>query len=408
MNFLTGVYLFYMFLALYFLLLFTITFIQNRKEMFSVLPVTKHYSLSVVIPAHNEEDSLRGTVESVLESDYDNIVEVIIATNACTDNTVKIAKDLAKKYKKVRVINSSVPSKANVLNEVIKVAGGELFAVVDADSYPDRSAVSSMVGFFEDKAVGAVTTRVQVRDKDNFIRRMQSIEYKTIAFSRKLLGFLDSIYVTPGPLAMYRKSALIHIGGFDVKNMTEDIEATWHLVKEGYKIRMSFISKVTTVAPDTVKKWFKQRIRWNIGGFQTILKYKSMLFRKNMLGYFILPFFAFSLILGVVGLSIFLYRLSLRFITSYLSTKYSMAAETAVLRFNDINLNPSILNFFGVVLFLLGLAFVYYALMIVNRQTKEKDGILDELFYSIVYITIYPIILITSLYKFIKGGYTWR
>ena len=405
---LTIVYLFYMFLALYFLLIFILTFIKNKNEMFAVPSVKKNYTLSIVIPAHNEEDSIRGTVESVLNSSYNNIAEVIIVTNACTDNTLRISKELARKYKKIRIIDTSIPSKANALNEAIKIAKGELIAVVDADSYPDREAINSMIGFFQDEKVGAVTTRVQVRDSDNFIRKMQSIEYKVIAFTRKLLGFLDAIYVTPGPLAIYRKSALTHIGGFDTKNMTEDIEATWHLVYEGYKIRMSFVSRVTTVSPNTVKKWFKQRIRWNIGGMQTILKYRKSFFKRGMLGFFILPFFAFSLILGIIGLSIFIYRLLRRLLLSYLSTKLSIEAQTAILKFQDINLNPSILNFFGVILFVLGLIFIFYSLKIVNNKFNEKDGIFNVFFYSLFYITVYPIILITSIYKFIKGKYTWR
>ena len=107
-----------------------------------------------------------------------------------------------------------------------------------------------MAGYFDDEKTGAVTTRILVRNRNNFIRKMQAVEYKVIAFTRKMLGFLDSIYVTPGPMALYRKSALIQIKGFDKKNMTEDIEATWHLIYEGYKIKMSFLSKASTVAPD--------------------------------------------------------------------------------------------------------------------------------------------------------------
>src|SRR3990167_7241114 len=123
--------------------------------------------------------------------------------------------------------------------------------------------------------------------------------------------------------------------------MTEDIEATWHLTKEGYKVRMSYIAKSTTVAPDTLKKWIKQRIRWNIGGYQTILKYKKIFFRKGMLGLFILPFFSISLVLGVLGLGILFYRTSRRFLVSYLSTKYSITAQTALLRLEEVNFNPS-------------------------------------------------------------------
>ncbi len=405
---LTTIYLAYMFIALYFLSLFTITFLQNRKEIFSVPIPRKNYSVSILIPAYNEQDSIEETVEAVLKSDYKNIAEVIIINDGSSDKTPEIAKCLEKKFSNVIVFDKKNSGKADSLNQALKIAKGEIVGVVDADSYPDEKAISQMIGFFEDEKAGAVTTRILVRNQDNFLRRMQAIEYKVIAFSRKLLDFLDSIYVTPGPVALYRKSALEKIGGFDKKNMTEDIEATWHLIHDGYDIRMSFISKSTTVAPDTLKKWFKQRIRWNIGGYQTILKYKNSFFRKGMLGYFILPFFSLSLILGVFGLGIFFYRIFQEILSWYLSTRYSIAAQTVLLSFNDVNFNPSVLNFLGVVLFVFGMAFVFFALKRVNEHIHEKEGFFNIIFYSLVYIMLRPLVVIISLYKFFTGNYSWR
>ena len=405
---LTIVYLVYMFIALYFLCLFTLTFVQNRKEMFSIPELKKKYSVSVLIPAYNEENSIKGTVEAVLKSDYGNLVEVIILNDGSTDNTLKIVNELGKKYSKVKILNKKNSGKADSLNQALKIAKGEIIAVVDADSYPDLHAISSMVGFFSNENVGAVTTRILVRHRNNFLRKMQAIEYKVIAFTRKLLGFLDSIYVTPGPLALYRKSALIKIHGFDRKNMTEDIEVTWHLVHEGYDVKMSFVAKSATVAPDTLKKWFKQRIRWNIGGYQTILKYKRFFFRKGMLGFFILPFFSISLVLGVFGLGILFYRTSKRILSYYLSTSYSVSAQTALLTLEEINLNPSVLNFLGVVLFVLGMWFIFFALRYINTNINEKESFFSVIFYSLIYIMLRPLVLIWSLGKFMTGKYSWR
>lgn len=405
---LTIIYLSYMFITLYFLSLFTLTFLQNKKEIFSVPTPRKNYPVSILIPAYNEQDSIEGTVEAVLKSNYKNIVEVIIINDGSTDKTLEIAKKLARKYSKIVVFDKKNSGKADSLNQALKIAKGEIIGVVDADSYPDEHAISSMLGFFDDDKAGAVTTRILVRNQDNFLRKMQAIEYKVIAFSRKLLDFLDSIYVTPGPLALYRKSALEKINGFDAKNMTEDIEATWHLIHDGYDVRMSFISSSTTVAPETLKKWFKQRIRWNIGGYQTILKYKNSFFRKGMLGYFILPFFSISLVLGVFGLGIFFYRIFQEMLSWYLSTQYSIAAQTALLTFNDINFNPSVLNFLGVVLFVFGMAFVFFALKRVNEQIHEKEGFFNVIFYSLIYIMLRPLVVIISLYKFFTGNYSWR
>ncbi|MBS3070923.1 glycosyltransferase [Candidatus Pacearchaeota archaeon] len=405
---LTVIYLVYMFLALYFLMLFTVLFAQNRKEIFSFPKAKNKYSVSVLIPAFNEEDSIEGTVKSVLNSDYKYIGEVIVINDGSTDNTLKIVRELEKKYSKVKVLDKvNEGNKGAALNYAIPYVKGDLIAVVDADSYPDKNALSTMTGYFDDKDVGVVTTSILVRDRNNFLRKMQAIEYKVIAFTRKLLDFVDSIYVTPGPLALYNKKILKKIGGFDTKNLTEDIEATWHMLHDGYKVRMSFISKSTTVAPNTIKKWIKQRIRWTIGGIQCIIKYKNVLFRKGMLGYFIIPFFAFSLVLGVFGLGIFFYRILRGFLSYYLTTNYSLASQTAIIVLQDINLNPSILNFLGIILFLLGVGFTYFSISFINSHIKEKENFFSVVFYLLVYILLTPLVLIVAVYKLSRKKYSW-
>ena len=127
-----------------------------------------------------------------------------------------------------------------------------------------------------------------------------------------------------------------------------------------------------------------------------------------MLGYFILPFFSISLILGTFGLGIFFYRGLRQILSWYLSTKYSIAAQTALITLNDINFNPSVLNFLGVVLFLFGMAFIFFALKIVNDHIHEKESFFSVIFYSLVYILLRPIVVIVSLYKFFTGDYSWR
>ena len=125
-NTLTIIYLFYMFIAIYFLLLFALTFVQNRERIFYIPKPKRDFSISVLIPAYNEQDSLRGTVESVLKSEYKNIREVIIINDGSKDNTLKIALELQKKHPKVRVLNKKNSGKADSLNKAIKISKGEL------------------------------------------------------------------------------------------------------------------------------------------------------------------------------------------------------------------------------------------------------------------------------------------
>ena len=410
LEFLTFVYLIYTFIALYFLSLFALVFIQNRKEIFTNPQSGKKYSLSIVVPCYNEEESIEGTIKSILDSGYEGLEKIFVVDDCSTDKSYSIIKSLEKKYPELVALKTekNTGNAGGAKNYGARFVKTELIGFVDADSYPGKHAISSMTGFFDDPEIGAVTTRILVRKRDNFLRKMQAIEYKVIAFTRKLLEFLDSIYVTPGPLVIYRRSAFVKIGGFDAKNMTEDIEATWHLIHDGYKIKMSFVSESMTVAPNTLGKWFKQRIRWNIGGYQTILKYKKFFLRKGMLGFFILPFFSISLMLGVFGLGILGYRFFRRFLIYYLSTRDSIAAQTAILTMQDINLNPSVLNFLGAVAFVIGLMFIFFALKFVNKHLGEKENFFSVIFYSFVYILLRPIVIIVSLYKFLTGKYSWR
>ena len=115
-----------------------------------------------------------------------------------------------------------------------------------------------------------------------------------------------------------------------------------------------------------------------------------------------------SLILGVFGLGILFYRNIRRLLLYYLSTVQSVESQTAILTLQDINLNPSVLNFLGAVLFVLGLWFVFFALRLVNKHIGESDNFFSVIFYSLIYILLRPIVIIVSLYKFFTGKYSWR
>ncbi len=385
-------------------------YFQNRKEIYDVIKPDKIRSLSIVIPCFNEEKSIGANIEAFLKSDYSGLKKLVIVDDCSTDNSYKIIKQYAKKYPRVIALQTpkNTGRAAGAKNFGIKFVNTELIGFSDADSLPNKNAISKMVGFFNDEKVGGVTSRVFVNSPKNYLTRIQSIEYKIIAFTRKLLGFIESIYVTNGPLSIYRKKAFDQTGGFDEKNLTEDIELTWHLVAKGWKIHMSIPAIVRSYVPATIKSWFRQRIRWNVGGIQTIAKYRSKFLETGMLGLFILPFFIFSWFLGLTGLVFLFYRLTKYFMMKFLVAKYSMAAQVAVITMNDFSLNPSVLFIFGIALFTLGITYTFVAL----AYSKEKGfvtghSLRDIFIYSFFYLLMYPPLLIVSFYKYICGYNTW-
>lgn len=409
MDVLPVIYLGYMFVSIYLLSLFLSLYMKNRKGLFGYPKAKRKYSISVLVPAWNEEDTIEDTVKEILKTDYPGLKEVIVIDDGSTDNTLKIARKLEEKYKKVKVYTKeNEGSKAGALNFGLKKAKSEILGVVDADSYPSKEAISKMVGFFDDSEVGAVTCVFIPRNKRKFFEKLQAVEYNIIAFTRKLLDYVDAIYVTPGPLALYRKSALLKIGGFDMNNLTEDIEATWHLAYEGYKRRMCLATNATTTVPNKIKAWYGQRRRWNIGGLQCISKYKKSFLKRGMLGFFILPFFMLQLFLGLLGLSIFVYLVTTRILTNYIFAKYSINVGTPLLTLNDFFITPSFLNYLGIILFIAGGVFTLLALSIMKSEMLKKQNIFNILIYLLVYLSVYPFIMISAIYHFFRGSGKWR
>ena len=410
MAILPYIYLGYMFISVYFLSFYFLLYLRNRKTLFDVPELKKHFSVSVIVPAYNEEATIAETIRHIFQSDYDNLLEVIVTDDCSKDNTGKILDELKKKYKKLKVIHNkhNTGSAAGAQNIALKKARGEIIAVVDADSYPAPDAIKKLVGFFEDPKVGAATCPILARNNKTFFERLQSIEYSVIALTRKLLEGVDAIYVTPGPLALYRQTALSEIGGFDEKNLTQDIEATWHITVNGWKRKMCLDTKVTSTVPSRFKPWFKQRQRWNMGGMQTINKYKSYFFKKGgMVSYFILPFFILSTFLGLVGLSIFIYLIISRFINQYLLIKFSIITDTAVVSLSQFYFTPSILNYLGIVLFVMGTLFTLGVLYLMKQDIFRKRSFPKILFYLIIYLAIYPIIMITAIFKLLRKDMSW-
>lgn len=399
-----------MFVALYMLSLLFFLYLHARTNLFAY-PASKPEPVSIIVPCYNAEKSIGGVIASLQKLNYPkDMIEIIVVDDRSKDNSTEVVRQHMRRDSRIRLIVNSRNSggAAEPTNIGIKHAKHGYIVVADDDSTPEPEALRKMMGFIQqDRKVAAVTCSVLAKGSKTFMQRLQEIEYVIIAWNRKLLDSVDSVYVTPGPFALYRKAALLQVGLFDTKNMTQDIEIVWRLMSHGYVARMCLAAQVHSETPRTLRAWFKQRVRWNIGGAQTLIKYRKTVFRKGMLGAFIIPFFSISLFLGLVGLGLFVYLMGKRLLVSYLSTKYSLAANSSLIHLQDLSFSPSVLNFFGLALFVFGLAFTLFGLGAMRQNQLRRRNLLNIMFYLLVYLAIYPIIMVTAVYKLIRGTYSW-
>ena len=410
MEFLTGVFLFYSFIAMYFSFLFFLIYFKNRKKLFYYPPVTKKYEVSFVVPCYNEEKSIGQTIENIMNIGYSNLKKIIVVDDCSKDSSFKIMKEYEKKYPEL-VLAVQTPKNtgnaAGAKNYGSKFAKTELICFTDADSFPEKGALDKMVGFFDDKEVGAVTSSVCAYNQNTFLERVQAIEYTLVKFTRKLLEFIDSIYVTPGPLALYRRNYFEEIGKFDESNLTEDIEIAWRFLSKGYKVKMSLPATVYSIVPNNLKTWKNQRLRWNFGGVQTILKYKKKIFNGTMLGNFVVPFFILSWFLGLSGLGFLAYKGIKSLALRYFIIKDTLQAEIALIRLNDFSFVPSIIFFFSIFLIFIGISYSIISISHVPGKGFKKSKIFSFLAYELFYMLASPIILVISVLRLIRGKKKW-
>lgn len=409
-EFVTGFYLALMFMAIYMISFFVILTIRNRKKLFSYPESKKDYSVTVLIPAYNEEDNIKETIYHVMELNYPkDKLEVIVINDGSSDKTKEIVKKLLEKYSNLKLLNKENSGKADSLNQGVKISKGELIAVVDSDSFPSSPSLKKLMGYFNEEKMGAVTSFVTVRNKDKKIfGKIQSIEYMLLGWNRKILDFINSVYVTNGPLSLYRKKYIVKVGGFDPKSITEDIDITWNMLHHGFKTAMCLDARVSTVVPHTFKRWFRQRVRWGIGGIQAIKKYKKSFFKRGMFGLFVMPFVSVSILLSIIGFSFSSYLVFKAIFTRALVTGYSSAIGASVLNFQNVNLYPSVMIFYFIILFFVSAIYYNYILSKTKYDKKiNLKRVLNLSFYTLVFLAFYPIIWFAAIYRFAIKDYKW-
>lgn len=87
--------------------------------------------VSVITPAYNSEKTLEKSVNSVLSQDFKDL-ELLIIVNGCTDGTLSVAKSLAEKDSRIRILESK-KGKVPARNLGLIEARGEFIALQDAD-----------------------------------------------------------------------------------------------------------------------------------------------------------------------------------------------------------------------------------------------------------------------------------
>ncbi len=277
--------------------------------------------LSVIIPAHNEEKTICRTVDSLVRQDYPDF-EIVVVDDGSKDNTGKILIDqfgfcllemvdnhCVLKHKPIlRIWNTRCDGvnlyliqkenggKGDALNAGIGFCHGDYFACIDADCTFSTDTLSHLMkALCKGKNTVAVGGRVLpltglpdfFHQKGFHLREAlqgyQELEYG-IAFciARPIFDKLGTSMLISGALGLFDKDVVIHLGGYALDTVGEDMELVMRIRR--YAAENDVSSRIVyakdaecyTELPWNENDLRKQRIRWTVGLSEVLWKYCEM------------------------------------------------------------------------------------------------------------------------------------
>ena len=262
-----------------------------------------HPSVSVLIPAWNEEVGLISTVQSVLSSSYRNL-EIIVINDGSTDRSDTLMRAFITRYRaSAEGKVSTIPikyhyqpngGKSRALNAGLALARGDIIITIDADSLIRPDTIQEFVRHFSDPTVMAAVGTVRIGNPQTLWGVVQRLEYMVGFYFKRAEAVMDSVYIIGGAAAAFRRSVFDTIGPYRTDHITEDTEITLRLQKHGLKIAYAASAIVYTEGASTLAGLLRQRLRWKRGRFEAYLEHRNLFFtlrpqHRKLLGWLVMP-----------------------------------------------------------------------------------------------------------------------
>jgi len=209
---------------------------QENPDLTERLPL-----VSILLPARNEERTIRKCVESLLTQDYPHF-ELIVLDDNSTDKTYEILQEIAEKHKKLKVLKgASLPpdwhGKNWACHQLSQRAKGKWLLFTDADTVHRPCSVSTAMASGLKNASDFVTCipRLEARTWSEHIYMpiIHVVFYVLIPFY--LLNFfgVSRIPFAMGPFMLIKRKMFYAIGGYErLKNSLIDDLSMAKAVKE--------------------------------------------------------------------------------------------------------------------------------------------------------------------------------
>ncbi len=396
-----------LFISLYFEIFLLVTFFEGETERKESKDPVRYPSVTIVVPCFNEEKTVAGTLLSLLRLDYPkDKLTIMVVDDGSTDGTQKALAQFAKRPQ-IQVHRKENGGKFTALNFALEHVTSELVGCLDADSYVDNQALKRIVARFEDKKTMAVTPAIKVWKPQNILQKIQDAEYSLGLVMRNVLATIGAVYITPGPFSIFRREVFARFGGYRHAHNTEDLEIGLRMQEHGLRVRNAHNAYVYTVTPTSVKKLYKQRVRWIHGFLENIKDYRHVFFNPRFrdLGIFVLPIATLS-----IFSALYFTGRSIVALTSLVADKFAYFQVVGVVA-SVPSLDLFSLASNSLVFVTIALIAITVVLIVLGRKMSDEKRVwdIDIAYFVFLYGFIAPLWLAKSVWNAVLGKRSaWR
>ncbi len=256
-------------------------------------PDTGHRpSVSIVIPAFNEEGCIEATIDACFSADYPSEqLEVVVVDDGSSDATWERMLAARDRHPSLQCVQfSQNRGKRAAMAEGIRRSHGDVCVFIDSDSVIEPDGLAYIVADFRDEKVGAVVGTADVMNKaQNGMTKMQQVRYfvafRVVKGSESVFG---AVTCASGCFSAYRRSALLAIlprwenQRFLGRPATygDDRALTNYILRE-HKVTYQSQARSHTLAPETLKGFLIQQIRWRKSWLRESLHVVRFMWRKH-------------------------------------------------------------------------------------------------------------------------------
>ncbi|MBI5309613.1 MAG: glycosyltransferase family 2 protein [Actinobacteria bacterium] len=241
-------------------------------------------TMTLLIAAYNEEQSIRNTLEHARKQDYPAQYEIVVIDDGSEDATREIVNQVAAQDSRVRLIEAEHGGKSSALNRGLYESRTRMVATVDADTLlmPQSLRRATARFLISPADTVAIAGDVLVRNpRDTLMTRMQDWDYVLgIASVKRQQGLVRGTLVAQGAFSVYDARAL-RMGGGWPDMIGEDIVLTWTLLVNGGRVAYEPTAVAYTDVPEKIGAFFRQRKRWARGMIEGLREHGGELVARH-------------------------------------------------------------------------------------------------------------------------------